>query len=194
MDTNNEEGSVTTESSENVVKQEESVVLSPVSTSKRRFGDNKKKTILWSGAGLVAVMLVVALLTGLMTVIFKLPSQKVVVFPGVCGSAAIDEYNTIMTNAIAETSEQTIPKLDNLVSDFQQNSAYDGDSNCLYISFRVAYIKKDVSAAQGFFDKLKAKVEGGQPIDGRLQGIASISNMEEGLVSITPNQEDGVDD
>lgn len=177
MDTKDDEQTVSTEGSESVVQEEKAIASKP----KKHWSDKKKKFVLWGGVGLASILIIVALVVGFMAVVFKLPGQKVVIVPNVCGDTVINNYNTIMTDALSDENETTIPKLVSLVSDIQKNSAYKSDSNCLFISYQTAYFQKDYDTAKSMLDGLKTLVEKGQSIDSRLQGVASISNIESSL-------------
>ena len=175
MDTKDDEQIVNTEGSEGVVREEKAIASKP----KKHWSDKKKKFVLWGGSGLVAVLLVLALVFGFMAVVFKLPGQKVVINSNVCGDETVSAYNAAMTLYIdGDTTQQGSDDLKKLSSDVGNMQNYASDATCLYIRYRVAVLNLDYTVAQESLDAYSGLLEQGRFADGRLTGLSGLEDMK----------------
>lgn len=180
MDAKGEEGNVNTDDSENIMQGEKVIAPKP----KKHWSDKKKKFVLWGGAGLVVVLLVGALLIGFMSIVFKLPGQRVAVISNVCGESTVNAYNEAVDGYLTEDRSKSTEAISNIVSNFSKNTSYLSDSNCLFIKYQMAYSQGDYATAKDMLDKLTVEVKKGRSVDGRMKGLSSISSMEDALGSI----------
>lgn len=182
MDVKGEEGNVDASNSENIMQGEKVIAPKP----KEHWSDKKKKFVIWGGAGLVVVLLVLALVFGFMSVVFKLPEQKVAVISNVCGESTVNAYNDAVDGYLTENRSKSTETISNIVNNFSKNASYESDSNCLFIKYQMAYSQADYTTAKDMLDKLTTQVKKGRSVDGRMKGLSSISNMETALGSIRP--------
>lgn len=143
-------------------------------------------------AGVLFIGCIVALITGYMTVIVKMPAQRVLVLSPVCDDSVVDEFNSILDSYyFGEGSRsEAVEAANALVTDFSKKANYKADATCIFIAYKVAYLKGDSTTAQQAVDTLKELVATGRFVDTRVSGLVNIESMSESVGIITPGNEE----
>ncbi len=154
----------------------------------------KKRVIVFAVAGVLVLVTIVALATGFLAITFKTPGQRVVLASQVCASDTVGKYNDAMNKYYNDTPVADVAGLDALVSDISKRTSYTNDSNCVFMKYRVAILKKDHVTAKTMLHRYEQLTSEGQSASATLDGLLSIKEMENALRLISPSPESDVNE
>ena len=161
--------------------------------AKSMFGGVPKqrvRLVSWVVGGVLVAGVIIAVLTGLIAVVFKSPHQKVVLAGTVCNTIMVDRYNSTMTGYYGDDRAGGLTALNTLSDEIEKRAGAAQDASCLFIRYRVALLNNQYATAKDNLDKLSDQVSAGNSADTRLDGLTSLASMRRSLTAIDPNVKD----
>lgn len=158
-------------------------------------GKKRRLAVVLGVVVVIVAVVTVAALTGRLAVVLKSPNQRVSVVQAVCDTTVVDKFNTLMDAYYGGvSSEETMKALNSLESNFSKDAAYAQDSTCLFIQYRAAIVRNNYADAKQAVDQLQQRIDAGVFVDGRIDGLASMSSIRQTLDQLAPEQIEEMND
>lgn len=151
------------------------------------FSKSRRKRIIWVAAGIVVLAGILALVFGFVAIVFKYPTQKVVLVGAVCDAVTIDHYNTAMQSYYGDDRAAALKTLSTLSDDIAKRSGAGQDASCLFIRYRTGLLSGNYTVAKENFDLLSRQEAAGNSPALRLDGLSSLTSMQRDITTIDPN-------
>jgi len=137
----------------------------------------------------IAAAIAFAIVTGRLVVSIKDPGQRIFISSQVCSDSVVTSYNDAMKLYYFDEHDKALSKMVSIVADFSKDKTYADDSTCQFIRFKLYLLQQDYSKAKDALTLLKPLVERGENINGKVDGLSSIDQLNTLLNEIKPRGE-----
>jgi hypothetical protein len=149
---------------------------------------SKKQALI--GILIVAVVLIITTLSGFVAIVFKQPSQKIVLVNKVCSEEIIATYNQAsLLEQRTGSADYSVDKqtLDKLAADIKSKKNYLEDPTCQAILLSIAVINEDFEAAKSSLALLKELQDKNLYIADTLRFSGALEDYEGIVEGLDPN-------